>query len=76
MTDIATAVPACTHTLYGRKINVLSAPRRIAGGYVVRVEWATNEDATGSAILEDGSVHPCHAAGFRWDECTVNIASA
>lgn len=63
-----------TASLYGRRLNVHSHPRAIAGGAVVWVSWATNDDAPASVRLRNGSVHPCHAAGFTWEECATNLA--
>lgn len=54
----------------GRKVNVLSAPRRIAGGEVVTVSWAEDDK---SMALPDGSIHPAHQAGFSWEEPVCNL---
>lgn len=57
-------------TLHGRSILVLSAPRRIAGGEVVEVTWAADNE---QMRLPDGSVHPAHRHGFTWEEPIVNL---
>lgn len=53
-----------------RPVFVVGTPRRIAGGYVVMVAWATDDE---TQKLRDGSIHPAHRAGFSWDEPILNI---
>jgi hypothetical protein len=48
-----------------RSVLVLGTPRRIAGGEVVEVTWASEHDAPYR--------HPAHLPGFRWEEPTVNL---
>jgi len=57
-------------TLHGRSVIVLSRPRLIAGGEVVTVTWAEDNEAM---RLPDGSVHPAHRRGFEWEEPTTNL---
>jgi hypothetical protein len=61
-----------TYTLNNgtRRVQVRGTPRRISGGYIVTVCWAT-DDVT--QLLRDGSVHPAHRAGFSWEEPILNI---
>lgn len=59
-----------TAMLHGRKVLVLSKPRYIAGGSVVTVTWAEdNQDQK----LSDGTIHPAHRKGFKWEEPTCNL---
>lgn len=57
----------------GRPIVVLGPPRKVDGGYVVLVAWATDDT---TQILRDGSVHPAHRAGFSWEEPEENLRPA
>lgn len=56
-----------------RKVRVLSLPRRIPGGDVVRVTWATSEDAPREAYSAYGTLHPAHAPGFEWEVPVLNL---
>lgn len=53
--------------LDGRKVLILSHKRYVEGGYVVWVSWETDEDAPPKARFEDGTIHPAHRAGYRWE---------
>ena len=55
-----------------REIKVIGDPRRVSGGYVVTVCWATDDT---SQRLGDGTIHPAHRAGWAWEEPTLNILS-
>lgn len=53
-----------------RQIQVTGKPRRIAGGFVVTVCWASDDE---KQRLSDGTIHPAHRAGFSWEEPILNI---
>lgn len=53
-----------------RSVVVVGKPRRISGGSVVTVAW---ESDNASQLLADGTIHPAHRAGFRWDEPVENL---
>ena len=55
-----------------RVVVAMSQPRRIAGGEVIDVAWAADDDAA-SARLADGQIHPARRAGFTWTEPTINL---
>ena len=46
--------------------------RRVAGGEGVTVTWA-HDSTDPKMILRDGTVHPAHRHGFRWDEPVCNL---
>lgn len=64
------------YRLTTRKVQALSEPRYIAGGAVVLVTWATDDDAPDWAHFADGTLHPVHAHGFKWEEPVCNLQEA
>jgi hypothetical protein len=57
-------------TRFGEPLKVVSQPRYISGGCVVKVERTEDNPAQ---MLLDGTIHPMHQKGFSWEEPTCNL---
>lgn len=57
-------------TRFGEPLKVVSHPRFISGGCVVRVERTADNP---EQKLPDGSIHPMHQKGFSWEEPVCNL---
>jgi hypothetical protein len=57
-------------TWYGISVVVASRPRYVAGGYLVEV---CREADDPQKRMPDGSIHPCHRAGHRFEVSTCAL---
>lgn len=60
-----------THTVYGSKVIVVpNRERRVSGGTLVTVELTEDNP---NITLKDGSTHPMHRKGYRWETPRENL---